>query len=357
MKTKYFAILFSLFLFLSACSTEEFDACDFDEDGTVEAFEEKRCSYEEDSVEENVEGEEEIVEEDVSENPSVERDFAPIYVSIYTHVEEPGKTSPNYVKDEEAFWEMHDAALTFAEMLHEEGVAYNFQSDWNFLEAMALYDSEGTAETNNKNLLQYLSEDLDVGIDPHAHETTHTYADVAYLIAQLGVEPSGVVGGYIVSPAKDSKVEYLQEPIQGNFYDYTWEAEILWGGGVSLHQDEEPLWASGVWRPKSNTEFLIDDPENIPTVGKYNPSWEGLDALLEKQKSGELDPDKIYTVTIPGKQTDILTKGYSEEFRTQLQQYTEETEEGRIIWIEISDVIDVWEEEYNSEPNIYKYLS
>jgi len=289
------------------------------------------------------------------EEVSIQRAFAPIYVSIFTHVEEPGKTSPNYLEDEDSFWKMHDAVKEFAEMLHEEGVAYNFQSDWNFLQAIAQYDSEGTEETNNKNLLLYLYEDLHVQIDPHGHETKYNLADVAYLIEQLGVQPSGLVGGFIVSPVSESKVDYFQEPLKGNIYDYTWEAEILWGGGTGLHQDEEAFWASGVWRPKSKEEFLVDKKGNLPNVGKYDTGWEGLQELLEKQKNGELNVDQIYTVSVPGKQQEIVIEGYKEEFQEYIQAFKQETEEGRIIWIELSEVIDVWKEEYNSEPNIYKY--
>lgn len=281
-------------------------------------------------------------------------EFAPIYISIFTHVEEPGRISPDYLENETAFWELHDAIREFAEELKENNVKYNFQSDWNFLLAIGKYDKEGTPETNNKNLLRYLHEDLGVGIDPHAHETTYNYADVAYIIDQLDVEPSHIAGGFIASPARESKLEYLWEPIEGNIYEYTWQAEALWGAGTSLHKNEEELWISGIWKPKNNQAFLTHN-ENapLPNIGYYKVDWEALQKLLNKQE--ELDPEEIYTQTIGAPQTRIIDPAFRKEFIQEIKNLREETEQGKIIWVELSEVLEIWETKYNSEANIYPY--
>ncbi len=87
--------------------------------------------------------------------------------------------------------------------------------------------------------MQYLKQDLGFEIDPHAHETTYSYADVAYLIEQLGVEPSHLPGGLLADPPEKSKLEYLWEPIQGRQYPSSiWQADFLWGGGTGNHVNE-----------------------------------------------------------------------------------------------------------------------
>ena len=287
--------------------------------------------------------------------------FPVIYVSVFTHIEEASIRYPNFVDDEENFWAYREAIVAFAEMLQEEDVSYNFQSDWTFLLAATEYD-EGTATTDNKNFLQYLKEDLHVEIDPHAHETKYTYADVAYLIEQLGVTPSFVVGGLIASPSEDSKLEYLWTPIKGKQYpSYTWKAEVGWGGGTSLHQNEEALWVSGIWKPQDNEHFLVhDDDAPLTVIGHYNSGWDGLDELLELQEQGVLSPGKIYTISIPGLMLSqlgedvVLTeeyKNYIEEFREQIQSYEDETATGKIKWVGLGEVYDIWLTEYNAEPN------
>lgn len=166
----------------------------------------------------------------------------PVYISIIMHNEEPnGGYHPNFVAEPAVFAQHRAALLAFAEMLYAEGVMFNWQSDWNFLRAVQLYDNEPPS-TNNKNIVRYLKEDLGFEVDPHAHETTYNYADVAALIELLGVTPSNTVGGMVVFPPVQSIVERLWLPITGwKFPGYTWQAEILWGGGTEDHQDEEPL--------------------------------------------------------------------------------------------------------------------
>src|SRR3989344_106744 len=280
-----------------------------------------------------------------------------IYVSIVTHNEEPlSGQYPDFVSDEDAFWEHREALVNFAKMLNEEGVEYNYQSDWNFLLAATMYD-KGTSSTNGKNFLRYLKEDLGVEIDPHAHETQYNYADFAYLINQLGVAPSRTVGGFLASPPEQSKEEYFRQSLKGVKYpDYSWKAEILWGAGTAQHKDDEGISASGIWRPKDNENFLVNDNSALPHIGGYNPTnWQGLNDLVEKQKNGELEEGKIYTQTIFAGQNNMLQSSYIEDFRQQIQSLSEYTDAGLIKWVGLKEVISIWKSEYDSEPNTYIY--
>ena len=286
------------------------------------------------------------------------KQFPTIYVSIVSHNEEPLTGQyPDFVKNESAFWEHREAVVKFANMLYEEGVKYNFQSDWNFLLAVNLYD-KGTPSTNGKNLIRYLKEDLGFEVDPHAHETTYNYADVAYLIHNLGVTPSNTVGGFIAYPPEDSKIEYFRDLLHGWHFNYTWKAEILWGGSTAGHKNEQTLWASGIWKPKDNENFLVhDDNAPLPHVGGYGRSWKTLEILLQKQQNGELEPDKIYTQTIFVSQNFMLNDEFIEKFREKIRELKPYEEQGLIKWVGLKEVVEIWKNEYGAEPNIYPYVS
>lgn len=282
-----------------------------------------------------------------------------IYVSVFTHVEQPnGKDTPDFLTDENAFWEQRNLVVAFAEMLYAKKIGYNYQPDWTFIEAAVQYD-HGTENTNGKNFLQYIAEDLNVAVDPHNHtgQSRYNYADVAYVIKKLGVEPSGVVGGFLAAPASASILETFWTPIHGNVYDYTWTATLLWGGATSGHQDEESIWASGIWKPK-NAEHFMEHDENapLPVIGGYRTDWEGLDALLAKQTNGELEAGKIYTISINAHQK-VLSNEYIEEFAEKIESYQSATEEGKIQWVTFQDAYKIWQENYSSIANILLYES
>ncbi len=288
-------------------------------------------------------------ETDKSENP-----HAVIYVAISSHNEEPSINQPDYTESK-AFFEKHRAALVdWATMLHEEGVQYNWQTDWNFLKAIEQYD-EGSPETNGKNVAVWMEEDLGFETNPHAHESKYSYADVAYLMESIGLHPAAIVGGFLAAPISDSKVDYVNSPIEGRMYDTTWTAEASWGGGTGLHIDETGLWTSGIWRPASADDFFTDDPDSIPNIGNYSSDWEGLEKLIEMNENGELDPTKMYTITIMNDQKNYVEDGYIEAFRSEIERFQPYAEDGTIAWVTLSQMLEIWEEDYNSEPNILHY--
>jgi hypothetical protein len=189
-------------------------------------------------------------------------------------------------------------------------------------------------------------------VDPHAHETTYNYADVAYLISTTGVTPSKTVGGMIVFPPSESIVERFWDPIVGDVYSaYTWQAEILWGGGTYLHEDESCLWASGVWKPKDNDNFLVhDDTAPLPNVGKWSSNWNGLGTLIDRQNNGELVDGTMYTCTITLNQKD-LDPSYIATFEADLQAADLA---GDIAWVGLAEAIDTWETSYASAGNVQR---
>jgi len=277
--------------------------------------------------------------------------YPTIYVSIVSHNE-----APTSFDDENYFWRYREEVLKLSNMLYEEGVKFNFQSDWDFLLAEIKYD-KGNSSTNGKNLLRYLKEDLGFEIDPHSHEKGgYNYADVAYLIHSLGVEPSNIAGGLVAYPPEESKIEYFRKTLNGLKFNYSWKAEILWGGSTSGHLNEESLWISGIWRPKDNENFLTHDENFIPHIGGYQPTWDGLHRLLQKQQNGELEENKIYTQSIVITQGFINEENFIENFRQEIRNLSEYEDKGLIKWVGLGEVINIWYREYNAQPNIYPYV-
>src|SRR3990170_3012352 len=100
----------------------------------------------------------------------------PVYVTIVSHNEEPLGGRPDYTADLAYYLQNRDLVKLLAETIASRGATYNFQSDWNYLKAVAMYDV-GTVTTNTagKNIVRWMREDLGVEVDPHAHETQYNY--------------------------------------------------------------------------------------------------------------------------------------------------------------------------------------
>jgi hypothetical protein len=281
---------------------------------------------------------------------------APIYVSIVCHNEEPKSAAAvAYSEDETHFRRNRDATVEFARMLHHESVKLNFQSDWDFVTGVLRYD-HGSHSTGNKNVLQYLVYNLGFEVDPHAHEKRYNYADVAHLHEEAGVPVSCLAGGLIASPPRDSKLEYLWQPLQGAQFDCTWQAEAIWGGATGNHIDEESLWVSGVWKPQDDAHFTIHDEDApLPHIGGYKADWEGLHHLMVRQAAGELDASKIHTQTIFIRQCDLLDTAHVLAFRDEIRALRRATEAGLVRWVGLAEVLGIWEEGYGSQPNLLSY--
>lgn len=280
-----------------------------------------------------------------------------IYLSFASHNEDEFHPSyPNYVDDEATFWEHRANAIAYAEMLVSHGVKYDFQTDWNFLLAVQAYDN-GDASTNGKNVIRYLHEDLGVDIDPHSHENGgYNFVDVAYLISQLGVEPTGVVGGFIAGPPEDSQLSYFWNLKRGEKYpSATWNPEILWGGGTGQHQNEGDYWISGIWRPKSANEFDVHDANAaLPNVGNFSGSWEGLNVLLNELRAGNLSAENFYTATIMINQSEMDAESRN-EYEEKIKELSDEVANGEIVFSTITNTYNVWLATQNGAPTIFHY--
>lgn len=172
-----------------------------------------------------------------------------VYLTIVSHNEEPSAKRPDYLNDREFYLQNRALLIQLVNTISAHGAAYNFQSDWNFLQAVIRYDQgDVTKDTGGKNIVRWMAEDKGVEIDPHAHESQYNYADVAALIEQLGVAPSHTVGGFLyLPPGNPQGWEKHKAGMSGAVYPgYFWRADILWGASTMLHQGDDDR-SSGVW--------------------------------------------------------------------------------------------------------------
>lgn len=227
----------------------------------------------------------------------------PIYTVIFTHIEDTTPTGTlgtaqahtNYL-----LW--RDRLIQMANLTRRYNMSWVLQPDWKFLEAARLYEDAATmASTGGVNLLRYLRDHLGVVIDPHSHEGGgYNYPDVAYLLEQLGVGGSTVIGGHVWDPAlpQFAHWERFRVPVAGEKYPSAlWRGELLMGSGTPGHTND-PI-VSGMWRPKDPNNYFVDDPlANISAVGAYKGDIAGITTLRSLYETGRFDATCMLTNTI-----------------------------------------------------------
>jgi len=288
-------------------------------------------------------------------NPTAAAALPPVYLTIVSHNEEPLSGRPDYTADVNYYLQNRVLLKLFAETITSRGATYNFESDWNYLKAVAMYDVGGvTDNTAGKNIVRWMKEDLGVEIDPHAHETQYNYADVAYLIEQLGVTPSKNVGGFLYDPPDNNQGwEQHMNGIYGWMYPtYFWRADHLWGAGTYQHQGNDDK-SSGIWRPKDRYNFYVDDPnQRLLYIGGCNGSRPLLQQVLNDIETGQAPADGFYTADL-GYAQDWLTPQSIAELGSFIDSLAPYVAQGRVRWVTLTEMADLWRTEYGSHPFRY----
>ncbi|MEK6959136.1 MAG: hypothetical protein AABW59_03775 [archaeon] len=278
-----------------------------------------------------------------------------IYVTIVSHNED---SSPryDYLNTEAGYLKVRDQLLKMAKIVKDNNAKWSYGPEWRFLEAALKYEKGDVLKnTNNKNILRYFSEDLGFEIAPHSHESgEYSYADVAYLIEQLGVKPANVVSGFIAFPAETAEWSRFNDPILGEKYDYTWDVGTIWGAGSAGHVGDEQK-KSGVWKPKSESDFFTNDTtSNLINIGTCND----IDSLVDEIYLSKTAPaDKMYTAVIFFADDWLLVPEKFLAYQAQIEQMNDYAKNGYVKWATFGEISDTWENEYNSDPNIFDCAS
>lgn len=279
--------------------------------------------------------------------------YPPVYVTVVTHNEEPVAGRPDYTADVNYYLQNRNLLKLLAETITSREATYNFESDWNYLKAVAMFDvGSVTNDTAGKNIVRWMREDLGVEVDPHAHETQYNYADVAYLIEQLGVTPSKNVGGFLYDPPDNPQGwEQHENGINGWMYpSYFWRADHLWGAATAQHQGNDDK-ASGVWRPKDRSNFYVDDPnQRLVYIGGYQCGGRpGLVQLLDSIQAGQAPADGFYTATVFMPPQDWMTQQDIVQLGSYIDSLAPYVAEGRLRWVTLTEMADLWRTQYGSQ--------
>lgn len=277
-----------------------------------------------------------------------------IYLAIGTHNED----QPDFVTDKNAYRSYRSSLLQFAQLMKGRNLAWNWQSDWSFLNAVLRYDSESefASQTEGMNVVRYLHERLGVEIDPHSHEKQgYNYADVAYLVAQTGVEPAPVVGGHIWDPAEATFSNWPKfvNGLQGSKYpSYTWKPSLLMGAGTPNHRND-PV-ATGVWKPLAPDQFFTDSPSgSLATWG----GWDGDENLVGASVTEleRLDRSKMWTLTYILNQGDMAKPGYlTGTLSPQLDAIAALRDSGRVQVVQFKQGLEAWQTRYGGQGSVYR---
>ncbi len=287
-----------------------------------------------------------------------------IYATFVTHNEQSNNLPCKDVVDENKESEYQSnrtATIAFAKAIADAGGAYDLMSDMTYIEQINRFDKGAVLNaTGGKNLFKYLNEFAPgkVTIDMHSHEKSglggFNSADVAEALDKLGVPPNGVVGGFIANPAADENWTRLRSPLKAVRSSFSLTATLLWGGGSGNHVDDPK--ASGLWRPKSPTEFLVDDPAGtLPNIGGYADISKDdyatqLTSLLDMLKSNKLEKNRMYTITLMSPQCNLHRDAtLTEKAKSTIAAHTADVAAGNLVWITVPDALKVWKTQYNSQ--------
>lgn len=289
---------------------------------------------------------------------------ARVYATFVSHNEEAISNPPcaPVVTRRERYLANRVAVLDTARLVLERGGAWDFQSEWQYLQAVAAWDDAAAiATTDGKNVVRWLAEIAPdrIAVDAHSHERSGwNYADVAHSLQQLGVPPNGIVGGFIASPASLEVWTRLRAPLVGRRPPYpVWQAQALWGAASPGHRDDPD--ATGVWRPRDPERFFEDDPaQSLPYIGGWTSdeaAGDGLADLLDRLRTNRLEPGRMYTATIMIQQCNLDSDAALQPaIAAILDRFAPDVATGDLVWATLPTVLRTWREEYGQAPVVVR---
>lgn len=284
----------------------------------------------------------------------------PVYVVLFTHIEDNTPTGTlGSAQSRAAYLDWRNDLIATAEMARRNGVPWVLQPDWKFLEAALLYeDSATTASTGGRNLLRYLKDSLGVIIDPHSHENGgYNYTDVAYLLDQLGVGGSTVIGGHIWDPSLPQFAEWdrYRSAVPGRRYPhYSWRGDILTGAGTPNHTNDPVV--SGVWRPRDRSNFFTDDPAgNMVSIGPFSRDLAGVSTLWDLGKAGTIASSCILTSSYHVRPADITNAAARASVeRDVIAPLVSLRTAGQVVLTDFTSLVSTWRSQYSATGCVYQ---
>ena len=283
-----------------------------------------------------------------------------VQVVLFTHIEDntpAGQLGSEVSKA--AYSTLRAKLIELAQLAVKNKIQWVLQPDWKILLAAQQYeDATMMASTGGKNFLVYLRDDLGVVIDAHSHENGgYNYTDVAYLLGQLGVGGTTVIGGHIWDPAlpQFQHWERFRNPVSGEKYpSASWRGDILIGSGTPNHVND-PL-VSGVWRPKEPNDYFTDDPQgNIVCVGSWHNGVTGVQELVDLYANGTVPASVMLTASWNVMPSEILaSNGPANIEQTVFLPLKALRDAGKIAVTDFTTLVNLWKTSYGGQAYLYQ---
>ena len=285
----------------------------------------------------------------------------PVYLNFVMHNEETDKNSSNqYYDQSQIFFNDKRAVLKeFADTIVANTAAWNCESDWRFLDAVIKWDAH--TGTGNQNIIQWLNAQAGIEIDPHAHQTSHNYADVAYLIDSCGVTPSNNVGGFLYDTIIGGHNWCdMENGITGQLPPfYQWHPNVLWGGGSMNHTND--INDYGAWQPDTLHNFYQHNPNRylvfigngcapvLSDTSDISNIVNQITQLVNYINAGTFPQNGFYCATIMTNLRDMNHAGIVKVSQV-IHQLQTMIDNGQIIWANTSNKKSAWVSQFNSQP-------
>jgi hypothetical protein len=256
-----------------------------------------------------------------------------------------------------------NALIDVCDMVQNKGLKYNYGADHVALRACAQYDTGSVvSNTNAKNLVQWMVEDRNIECDPHSHESSYNYADVAYFMSQLNVVPTNTMSGFLCyQPQNGHAWDTYQNGVSGDsFPSFTWYPEILWGAGTPGHFND-PIYY-GVYKPQSMANFSVHDSTNhliycgtgcalkIRDTSTVAYMFAGIKAIADDIANGIVPSNGIYMQEIFFSEGNVNDPWFYGKLDALTDSVNTLVAAGKAEWKNISEIVDIWKTTYNSQP-------
>ncbi len=327
--------------------------------------------------------------------------ITPVYVAFAGHIEDSASYTglPNC----NIYEQKRTDLLTFAAKMAATDAAFNLQIEYEWL--LGAKNCETTqlmASTNGKNIIDYLVETYGFEIDAHQEggwdwldpkdtkPATDNYADVRYLGGQISSYITETVGGWVwdhtdtYGTPPRNQFDHLDvgqhtTQIIDDLYqaaiDFTWQPEILtFAVGEQHHEGNfgEDDDTSGIWKPAGEgADFLTHDAGKRMIyigAGMQHANWGGncndndfedaadyVKVLVNYLQSGKATGGKMYTCTIGLPQGVMFGTSDDQLLWSMITELQPLVDEGRVVYANFTEMVEIWQNQYGSEPNIYTY--
>lgn len=308
----------------------------------------------------------------------------PVYVTFAGHIED------NLAYTDCDYYERRRTKLLqFVDMLEQYDIPFNLQASYEWFSGVATCDTpQLRATTDGLNIMDYLALKKNVEIDVHQEGASDTpedvasannWADIRYLAGTVTDHVTETAGFQWDNPQQYEEFQYGQ---RGRKYrEFTWYPEILTGGVSVDHtngdfsRDDTSI---GIWIPSgfSEDEFFIHDSSadaHMIHIGAgpnqfmndwglgskkdchFQSSVDFVKVVSDYLDHGRLEPERMYTYSMFIPQKVMFNEEEYPKAEVLMQGFAQLRDEGKVAFATFTELVEVWKETYNAEPNIVTY--